>query len=249
MQQNPILQPDEIDDEFSLYAEDIAIKRAEEELLSPNQLLSKTALIEKHRRELLEEFQAFRKSQISGAKHLKCALEALGAKSPELFTDQVSSNIDRISNLGELIAQDVAYYRECMSKGMTLQAFAEVDAVTMDVLYRAARELLMQRRFEEAADVFSFLLSLNPHTFAFCLGLATCEFQQGHYREALRLYSAIYRAWPDRGEAYLAASRCFRALNDPQSAAQIVEEGLIALKDHPEYQKWKAVFTEENHLR
>lgn len=245
MQQNPTLRPDKLDEEFGQYAEEIAIKRAEEELLVPNQLLSKSTLIERCKEALLKEFQTFRKSQTCGANLIKCALEELGITNPELFTDQVCGNIDRIANLQDLIAQDEKYYKDCMAKGMTLQAFAEVDDATMDVLYKAAKELLKQKRYDDAADVFSFLVGINRTTFAFWLGLAVSEFQRARYKEALALYSYICQAWPESADAYLAASRCYKALNDPVKAVRVLDDGLAALIGHPEYQRWQAIFIEE----
>lgn len=245
MQQNPTVHPDSIDEEFRQYAEEMAIKKADEALLAPNQLLSRSALIERYKGELLKEFQAFRKSQTHGAELLKSALEELGTTSPELFSDQVCSDIDRISNIQELISQDEQYYKECMTKGMTLQEFAQVDNATMDLLYKAAKELIVKKRYDDAADVFSFLVGLNGNNFAFYLGLAVSEFQRMRYKEALTHYSFICQAWPESGNGYLGASRCYKALHDIDSAIKVLDEGLNALTGHPEHQKWKALFTEE----
>lgn len=235
MQKKPTLEGDSLDAEFQLHAQETAQKRAEELLIIPNQLLSKQALVERCKQELIEEFATYRKRQSRGVECLTKALTELSQERPQLFTGKVIEDINSIAALSE---QEIV-------EGVTLQELAHVDDTSMGVLYQAAKRIFEQKRFDDAADIFSFLMGLNRNTFAFCIGLANAEYQRKAYKEALSLYSYMCKAWPNNPVCYLSASHCHKALNEPDQAIAVLENARTAIAGHPDLQKWRSIFSEE----
>jgi tetratricopeptide (TPR) repeat protein len=60
-------------------------------------------------------------------------------------------------------------------------------------------------------------------------------FEQGRYRDALRLFQAVAEADPSDGDAFMAIGNCWDALGKPQRAEQAFRQALAlaAPNDHP----------------
>lgn len=235
MQENLNIKSDRVNVEFELHAQEVAERRVDELLVTSKPLLPKQALIDRCKKELIEEFITYRKRQNRGARLLTKALQELSEESAILFTDKVVNDIKSIAALSE----------EVIAEGVTLQELAQVDDTSMDVLYQAAKRVFEQKCYDDAADIFSFLVGLNHKTFAFSLGLANAEYQRKAYKEALLIYSSMCEAWPGEPACYLSASRCHKLLNNPDQAIVVLENACTMIAGHHDFQKWKSIFNEE----
>ena len=99
MQENLNIKSDRVNVEFELHAQEVAERRVDELLVTSKPLLPKQALIDRCKKELIEEFITYRKRQNRGARLLTKALQELSEESAILFTDKVVNDIKSIAAL------------------------------------------------------------------------------------------------------------------------------------------------------
>lgn len=220
--------PDKLELEFQAAALELAQKKAEDELMRPNQLLSKNMLIERFQKELEEAFLAKRKEQNHGATLLAASLEEIKKENPELFSDAVNEQISRLASLSEFIEKNEETFTKQLEEGGTLQDLVQVDQATMDILYLAARRLIDLKLFDDAADAFRFLIGLNPKKYVYWLGLAETEYRRKHFKEALEAFLLISEANPQDPTPLLAACRCCKETGQLDLALQLLDRAEAA---------------------
>lgn len=254
--QNPIMpekasSPDELDKEFEIAALELAQKKADEaQVKQPNQLLPQKTLLDRYKKEFKSEFAAYRATQVRGASKLALALQDLASERPELFTDKVVEGIDRIAGLSDLIAKDEKAVTEQLNNGVSLQELAKVDDEVIETLYQAAKRLYEKNLFEDAADVFEFLIGLNSSNYAFWLGLANAEYQQRRFNKALQALYNVCRATPNDPACHLTASRCYVEIGQIDKAIEALDLSLAAIKESQECIDWKeGIEQEKQHLQ
>ncbi len=228
-------QPDKVDLEWQAVAATLAEKKADEDMVKPNQLLSKKLLLERYQKELEEEFRAHRKEEIHGAEALARSLEELQNESPALFTENVVEQINRLSRLSEIIAEDEERFTADLAKGGTLQELAQVDKNTMDVLYLGAKRLFDLDLFDDAACAFTFLVGLNPKNYLARMGLAYSEYRRKHYKEALDAFLLITEASQADPDPLFALGRCYEETGLRDKALCSLDQALLASEGKPEH--------------
>lgn len=78
---------------------------------------------------------------------------------------------------------------EGLSQGKTYRQLLEISDEAMQEFYAIAQSYAENKQYEEAADCFLFLSSLEPMTSNLWLRLGNAEQGCGHYEEALDAYS------------------------------------------------------------
>lgn len=243
---SPGAQADTLDSEFHKIAHDAAIKRVEDErILHPNQLLPEKALLKRYEEEMLQQFSTNHRRQENGASQLTLSLQELQLENPELFTQEVTEGINRLASLPSQIAKDEKGFTECMNRGGTLQEFAGLSDLVMNVMYKAAKRLYEQKLFDDAADAFLFLTGLNPRVFAFWLGLGNAEYYSKQLEGALIAYKRLVEIDPLTPSNYLTVSRCYEEIGDPNSAINILDQALSTLEQTEAFTSYKPSLEQE----
>ncbi len=234
---------DKIDQEYKEHVQEIALKKADEDALKPNQMLSKKVLFERYLKEYMQNFAHYRRQQEHGAELLSLALAEIS--NTEIISEEISGDIGRLSTLIDIIAKDEKKFKEKLSSGASLQELAFVGEATMDVLYKAAKNLYDQKLLSDAADAFSFLCGLNPNNYVFWLGIANSEFNSKHYQEALNAYAVVCQANPIDPAIHLIISRCYEELKLVDKAIDELNVGLAAIEAKVEYADFTNKLTQE----
>ncbi len=227
-----------IDQEFHDVAADFAKSIAEQEAHMPNQMLSKKALQQRYQQELELEFATYKKRLQNGAAKIVESLIGLSKDAPEMFATDVVDGLLRISGLSELIAKDEQAFIDQLFSGITLQQLASVEDATVDKLYQGAKHLYDQKLFDDAADAFGFLTSLNPKIFAFWLGLGNAEFCRKRYDEALWAFAFACEANPTDPACHLLSSRCYYELGEIDNAINSIDLALYVIEGVDAYRDW-----------
>ncbi len=223
---------DDIDMEYLQIATEVATNRAtEEQIMHPDGLLNQKSLFERYRQEMQQEFTNYRRRQQNGAAKLALSLQELIQASPELFSDKILQEIEKLAFLEGKIAKDNAAFTEHIAKAETLQELAEIDDAAINVLYLAAKRLYDEKAYDDAADAFFFLTVLNPLHVVFWLGFANSEFYLQNYNEALAAYKNVQEALPEDLTLRLALCHCYEALGDKENALKMIDLALAVSGD------------------
>ena len=243
--------PDDLDKRFASCAHDLARKKLEEALVrQPNQLLPQKTLLERYTKELSQEFTSYKARQVRGASKLAFALEELAKEQPELFSADVIEGINRIGNLSSLAAKDEQTIITRLENGSTLQEIAQVSDEVIETLYQAAKRLYDKKLYDDAADIFGFVIGLNPSNYAIWLGLANAQYMLGNFQEAIIALENVCKATPNDPACHLTASRCYAELGQLDKAIVALELSLAAIKESQVCLDWKSGIEQEKmHLQ
>lgn len=130
--------------------------------------------------------------------------------------------------------KDHQWVGEQILQGKTFQDMIGFSATTMEKLYAKARSLFRRERYEEAADAFIFLTTLNPHYYVYWIGLGMSEHLSGYYQEALGAYAMAAICDPNNPVPHYHAASCYRHLLDHANARVALESCIRCCGDRQE---------------
>lgn len=226
---------DTIELEFQAAALELAKKCAEADMLKANPLLPKDLLIQRYQKQLEQEFTSHRALEKQGALALQRALEELQKASSDFLSEDDKQGIFRLAKLSEVIEADEERFTQHLANGGTLQELVGVADATMDKLYKAAKHLFDQGLFDDAAGAYTFLCGINHKSYLFWLGLAYSEYSRKRFNEAKEAFGLVCAANPQDPYAFLAASRCYEQLQEPDKALDAIEKALKAGEQKPDF--------------
>ncbi len=229
---------------FADVAFNLASVLAEQEMYRPNQLMPKTAFLERYQKQIAEELEGPQNRLKNGMVALLSAMSEseVGCDDAEIMDD-----LAKISNLVVLIADDRQRFIDELIDDKTIQEIAGISDGAIEKMYQASKWLYDQKRYQEARDAFGFLTMLNSQKFAFWLGLGNSEYQLQNYSAALYAYAFESRVNPTDYFCHMFACRCYEALNDLDNAKNSLELALYVIGDNPEHQEIK--LTLEQHAK
>lgn len=122
-----------------------------------------------------------------------------------------------------------------IAEGKTAQEIMEYSEETMAKFYGAAYRLFEHKRYEDAANAFLFLVTLNPFHHEYWLGLGMCLQMTGEYESAMDAYelAAVYNVESPVPYFYLA--KCLFAMHDRKSALQALDLAIEFANDLAEF--------------
>lgn len=126
-----------------------------------------------------------------------------------------------------------------LAEGKTAQEIMEFSDETMAKFYRAAYLLFEHKRYQDAANAFLFLATLNPHQHEYWLGLGMATQLSQDYEAAIDAYelAALYNIESPVPYFYLA--KCLFAIHDRESALQALNLAIETADDIEEYAELK----------
>lgn len=238
-------KPDALAQGFQEAAADLASIIAEDEALVPNQQFSKKALQERYQKQIEEEFAGYRKRLDNGAAKLIQSMIELSKDDPEILSQEVLDGINRIIGLSDIIAKDEEGFANQIFSGVSLQELAHVSNATINKLYQGARRLFDQKLFDDAADAFVFLTSLNSKQYLFWFALGNCEYCLKRYKEALDAYAFACEINPNDPTCFMISSRCYAELSEIDNAIKALDAALSIIDKSHEFDSWKGKLENE----
>lgn len=126
-----------------------------------------------------------------------------------------------------------------LSAGKTAQEIMEVSDETMAKFYRAAYFLFEHKRYEDAANAFLFLATLNPYHHEYWLGLGMATQLRQDYESAIDAYELAAICDISSPVPYFYLAKCLFAIHDRESALQALNLAIEIAKDLEEYTELK----------
>lgn len=113
-----------------------------------------------------------------------------------------------------------------LAAGKTAQQIMGFTDETMAKFYRAAYRLFEHRKYEDAANAFLFLVTLNPHNHDYWLGLGMSTQMYGDFEAAIDAYEMAAVTDVESPVPYFYLAKCLFAIHDRESALQALELAL-----------------------
>ena len=124
---------------------------------------------------------------------------------------------------------------DLLSKGKTFQEIIGYSFATMEKFYSRAHHLYQDQRYEDAADAFMFLTTLNPNVHNYWLGLGMSEHMNEEYDAALIAYGMAIMTDVENPLPHYHSASCYNALQDKENALAAVELAIAYAGDKPEH--------------
>ena len=150
--------------------------------------------------------------------------------------------------------KDKAYLRRQFAKGKTAQDIMGFSDETMEKFYHAARELFEHDKYEDAANAYLFLVTINPFHSEYWIGLGMSAQMSGKYEEAVDAYELAAYYQLENPIPYFYLAKCFFALHDHDNALEALNLAIEYSGDQSQYAEIKQLalaskkLLEENHV-
>lgn len=122
--------------------------------------------------------------------------------------------------------KDKKWLKKQFAAGKSAQEILEFSDQTMEKFYHAAFQLLDNKRYQDAANAFLFLVTLNPYHYDYWLGLGAATQRCEDYEAAIDAYEMAAICQLDSPVPYFHLAKCLFAMHDRESAMQAIDLAL-----------------------
>lgn len=126
-----------------------------------------------------------------------------------------------------------------LAEGKTAQEIMEFSDHTMSKFYQAAYVLFEHKRYQDAANAFLFLATLNPHHHEYWLGLGMATQLNQDYEAAIDAYELAALCNIASPVPYFYLAKCLFAIHDRESALQALNLAIETADGIEEYSHLK----------
>lgn len=113
---------------------------------------------------------------------------------------------------------DEEWLKKEIAKGKSAQQILQIPDEEIDSLYEVACYFFAKEKFQDAARIYLFLVTLNPRIQEFWLGLAMATQMCGDYENALEAYEMAGLDEITSPVPYFYLGKCLLALKDIENA-------------------------------
>ena len=110
----------------------------------------------------------------------------------------------------------------------------------MAKFYRAAYQLFQEKRYQDAANAFLFLVTLNPENHDYWLGFGMTTQLNGDFEAAIDAYEMAAICEVENPVPYFFLAKCLFAIHDRESALQALEMAIEFSEGSEEYKALNA---------
>lgn len=128
------------------------------------------------------------------------------------------------------------YLPNQLAEGKSFQEILGFNSQTMDKFYGAAHNLFQQQKYEEAADAFVFLTTLNPRVHNYWLGLGMSHQLNQEYDNALLAYSMATLTDAENPLPHYHSAACYHEISDTRNALMSLELAIHCAGDNESHQ-------------
>lgn len=126
-----------------------------------------------------------------------------------------------------------------LAEGKTAQEIIGFSHETMAKFYHAAYVLFEHKRYEDAANAFLFLATLNPHNHDYWVGLGMATQLCHDYEAAIDAYELAALSDISNPVPYFYLAKCLFAIHDRESALQALDLAIETADELPEFAELK----------
>jgi len=126
-----------------------------------------------------------------------------------------------------------------LEKGKTAQEIMGFSDKAMAKFYQAAYFLFEHKRYQDAADAFLFLATLNPHHHEYWLGIGMATQMCQDYDAAIDAYELAALCNIISPAPYFYLAKCLFAIHERDSALQALDLAIDTADDLDEYSELK----------
>lgn len=105
----------------------------------------------------------------------------------------------------------------------------------IDFAYQYAYSSFQTGKYKDALNVFIWLRTLEPLTYNYVFGVATCYHRLEMYGKAIGQYALCAGIETDNPEPCLYMAQCFFALNTPEGAVPFLKEAIARAEGKSQY--------------
>ena len=142
---------------------------------------------------------------------------------------------DKLVKIGE-----ENFLESFLSKPNGLQELFGLSDEVLNVYYNAALQMLEEKRWNDAADAFLFLSTLNPGVQSYWIGAGIAEQSQNNFGDALQYYVVAESIDPHDPVLHANAFQCNLALDDMETAKIFYFQALECCGEKEEHAAIKA---------
>ncbi|CUI17134.1 type III secretion chaperone SycD/LcrH [Candidatus Protochlamydia naegleriophila] len=131
--------------------------------------------------------------------------------------------------------KDKKLLKKELAEGKTAQEIMEFKDSTMAKFYGAAYRLFEHKRYDDAANAFLFLATLNPHNHDYWLGLGMATQMCQNYEAAIDAYELAALCDISSPVPYFYLAKCLFAIHDRESALQALDLAIETADEIEDY--------------
>lgn len=128
----------------------------------------------------------------------------------------------KISPEAKAVLEQPEVYAERMNRGENLQSILGWSDEIVATMFQAARSLYEQKRYDEAADAFVFLVTINPTVPSFWISAGMVAEAQQDAEKAVQAYRMAILYGADHYPSYAHAARCYMEQGRRREALAVV---------------------------
>jgi type III secretion system low calcium response chaperone LcrH/SycD len=136
------------------------------------------------------------------------------------------NNEFEISKQARKRLKDKKWLKKALASGKTPQEILEFSEDTMNKYYEAACRLFENKRYNDAANAFLFLVTMNSYHYDYWLGLGAAVQRCGDYEAAIDAYEMAAVCQLENPAPYFHLAKCLFAMHDRESALQAIDLAL-----------------------
>lgn len=135
--------------------------------------------------------------------------------------------------------QDKEWLKAQFAKGKNGQDVLGFSNEAMAKFYHAASQLFEHRRYSDSANAFLFLVTLNPYSHDYWLGLGMSTQMLGNFEGAIDAYEMAAITDVENPIPYFYLAKCLFAMHDRDSALEALNLAIEYSVDEDKYGELK----------
>lgn len=141
----------------------------------------------------------------------------------------------RLSDKAKAKLKNKKLLKKELAEGKSAQEIMGFSNETMSKFYQAAYVLFEHKRYQDAANAFLFLATLNAHNHDYWLGLGMSTQLCHDYEAAIDAYELAALCDISSPVPYFYLAKCLFAIHDRESALQALDLAIDTADELPEY--------------
>lgn len=131
--------------------------------------------------------------------------------------------------------KDPEVIRSYIADGKTFQEIIGYSTETMEKFYQGACRLFEQHRYDDAADAFVFLTTLNPYVHNYWLALGMAEQAREEYSAALVAFGMAGVNDASNPASLWHSAHCYYLIGDRKASLDVLQKLLEVCGDQQEH--------------
>jgi len=127
-------------------------------------------------------------------------------------------------------------FRKEIEQGKSLQSILGYTDDSMEKFYQAARTVFAEGRYQDSQDAFLFLTTLNPHVYAYWVGLGMSYQKLEEYEQAILAYECASKVHDEFPIPYFYQAACHHLMHQKDEAKRYMALAKQKCIGKPDYQ-------------